>query len=209
MEHDITYTNVSRETLPSTDILYKKFSRSIEDYLDQLLWWNKRINLISRDVPRETTKEHIYHSLLLHGFKAFQEANFVVDAGTGGGLPGLPLAITHPSKKFLLNDIVTKKTLSVKQMARKIQLKNVDVSDKSIAEVDVNNPFLMISKHAFKINDLIKMASGQPWTEIIFYKGLDFKDELAGVDTHLAITAFDLSKLGAFYHEKAIVVVSK
>lgn len=164
---------------------------------------------MSRDVPRETIRQHIRHSLLLGAFPEFQKARIVVDAGTGGGLPGIPLAIAYPEKHFILNDIVTKKCLAVKQMAKKTGLDNVEIYDGSIANFQCESPFLLVSKHAFKINDLWRMANHLPWRKMVFYKGLDFEEELSGIDDRLKIAAYELYKESrdSFYKEKAIVVV--
>lgn len=201
--------NVPRETFVQTDKLFSKHQKELEDYLAQLMWWNDRVNLVSRDVPRETILEHIRHSLLLSQFKAFQSASIIVDAGTGGGLPGLPLAITHPDKHFVLNDLVTKKCLAMKQMAKKLGLKNIGIIDGSIEKYTHDEPFLLISKHAFKINELYQMTASLPWRKMIFYKGSNFEKELKGIQEPLAIEGYDLSVESDFYQGKALVIVSR
>lgn len=209
--HQISYRTVSRETLEQVDRFVEEHREALEDYAEQLLWWNQKINLISRDVPRETVREHIRHSLLITGLDSYKKSGFIVDGGTGGGLPGLPLAIVSPEKKFILNDIVTKKTLAVKQMARKLSLQNVSVFDRSIENFYTNDPFLLITKHAFKIYDLYRMTKGKPWTSMIFYKGIDFEKELQTIEESLSITAYDLYQENSqpFYKEKALIEVSK
>ncbi|HKL17739.1 MAG TPA: RsmG family class I SAM-dependent methyltransferase [Halalkalibaculum sp.] len=210
-QSDITYRHVPRETFSAVDKLIKEKREQLEHFLDRLLWWNKRINLVSRDVPRETIFEHIRHSLLISGLQSYKDSSLIVDTGTGGGLPGIPLAIISPEKEFILNDIVTKKVMAIKQMARTLGLKNVSAVDFSIEKATIDSPFLLITKHAFKVNDLIRMTSGLPWQEIIFYKGMDFKEELEGIDTPLSITAYDLYKENKepFYRDKALVVISR
>lgn len=212
MKHiEITYQDVPRETFSITDELIEKNREELDHYLNRLLWWNKRINLVSRDVPRETIFEHIRHSLLINGLHCYKDRSLIVDSGTGGGLPGLPLSIISPEKEFVLNDIVTKKAMAIKQMANTLGLSNVSAVDFSIAKATIDTPFLLITKHAFKINDLIRMTSGLPWTEIIFYKGVDFEDELEGINTSLSITAHRLyeGSMDSFYKDKALLVVSR
>nr|WP_249067142.1 RsmG family class I SAM-dependent methyltransferase [Halalkalibaculum roseum] len=210
-QSDITYHDVPRETFLYVDELIDQNKEQLNTYLDRLLWWNKRINLVSRDVPRETIFEHIRHSLLIHRLPAYQNSSLIVDTGTGGGLPGMPLAITSPEKEFILNDIVTKKVMAVKQMARTLGLKNASAVDFSIEKATINREFLMVTKHAFKINDLVQMTSGLPWQNIIFYKGMNFADEISGPSEEFSVNAYDLYKESreSFYKNKALVVISR
>lgn len=210
-QHQITYHNVPRETFSAVDKLIGIHKEKLELYLDRLLWWNSRINLVSRDVPRETVWQHIRHSLLLSQFEVYKNSSHIVDAGTGGGLPGLPLSIISEDKEFTLNDIVSKKILAVKQIARKIGLQNVTTFDKSIEEIKQSDPFLLISKHAFKIDDLFRLTSHLPWTEMVFYKGVEFNSEIEALDTPISISVYDLYEESEeeFYKDKAIVIASE
>lgn len=205
--HQITRHNVPRETFTTVDELIDKHREKLEAYLDTLFWWNKKVNLISRDVSRGTVWEHIRHSLLLSNIDCFKEAENIVDAGTGGGLPGIPLAITHPQKHFILNDIVSKKVIAVRQILLKLNLENTLAKAVSIEKVDFPTPSLLISKHAFKINDLWKMVWNKPVEAMVFYKGINFENELEGIDTNLQIDVHDLSKESEFYQGKSIIVV--
>ncbi|WP_445664056.1 16S rRNA (guanine(527)-N(7))-methyltransferase RsmG [Fodinibius sp. AD559] len=208
-QHKIIRKSVPRETFSQIDSLIEKFHDELQSYLDQLLWWNERVNLISRDVPRETIWEHIRHSLMLSELEDFQKNKLFIDAGTGGGLPGIPLAIAHPNKHFVLNDLVTKKCLAMKQIAQKINLENIGIIDGSIEDLHHEEKCILISKHAFKIGNLIKMTEHLPWEKMIFYKGLDFEDELKDLSESLNITCFDLSNGSDFYNGKAIIIIDK
>lgn len=208
----ITYHNVSRETFELADDLIQANRSMFELYVDKLLWWNEKINLISRDVSRETIWEHVRHSLLLSSFNAFKQAKCVVDAGTGGGLPGIPLALAHPKKEFILNDIVSKKIMAVKQMKRELSLtEHVKTVSKSIEEVRIENEFLLISKHAFKIRELYKFTAHLPWTAIALYKSIDIADELDEVKVPLNITIHKLfpNSDNSFYKGKGIVIIRR
>jgi len=207
--HNISNHTVSRGTFSVIDKLIAENQALLDNYLHQLLWWNERVNLVSRNVSRETVWEHIRHSLLISELKKFQESNLIVDAGTGGGLPGIPLALTHPQKHFVLNDLVTKKCLTTKQIAKKLELKNIGIVDGSIEFFQQEKPFLLISKHAFKINELYKMIAPLPWSTMILYKGLDFENELDGISQSLDISTYDLSRESEFYEGKALVIISR
>ena len=208
-QHNIIRKSVPRETFAQIDGLIDKFRDELEFYLDKLLWWNERVNLVSRGVSRETIWEHIRHSLLLSKLQPFQESKLFLDAGTGGGLPGIPLAITHPDKHFVLNDLVTKKCLAMKQIARELGLKNIGIVDGSIEDLHHEGECILISKHAFKIDNLIEMTGHLSWEKMVFYKGLDFEDELQGLPKPLNITCFDLSNGSNFYSGKAIIIIGK
>lgn len=209
--HYINHHYVSRETFLETDKLIGKFKDELAEYLKQLLWWNERVNLVSRDVSRETVWEHIRHSLLLSQFDIYKKSDLIVDAGTGGGLPGIPLAIVSSEKHFILNDIVTKKVLAVKQMAQKFDLENVEISDGSVEELKVEKPFLLVSKHAFKLDELWGMTEDKNWASMVFFKGEDFEDELAGVEDSLSVEKYHLEEGSAdnFYQGKVLVVIHK
>lgn len=205
----IRYSNVPRETFQKTGVLVEENRPTLKKYTELLLWWNKRVNLVSRDVSRETIEEHIHHSLLLTQFEAFQNADIIVDAGTGGGLPGIPLAIAYPKKQFILNDIATKKILAVRDICRKLALDRVQPIDVSIGELEAPSSFLLVSKHAFKVHDLWEMVSAKPWSEMIFYKGLEFEDELVGIEEQVQLTCFDLSEGPEFYNGKALLFLRR
>lgn len=210
-QHLISYHSVPRETFSAVDKLIEIHNEKLQLYLDQLLWWNKKINLISRNVSRETVWEHIRHSLLLSQFAPFQNHSLIIDAGTGGGLPGIPLALIYPEKEFILNDIVTKKILAVKQMSKKMGLTNTSVIDGSIQNLSADRNFLLISKHAFKINDLLKMAGDKKWKEAVFYKGDNIKDELDGIKESLNIDIYSLDKIesSGFYLGKTLTFIRR
>jgi 16S rRNA (guanine527-N7)-methyltransferase len=208
-QHNITRKSVPRGTFSQVDELIEKFRDELESYLDKLLWWNNRVNLVSRDVSRGTILEHIRHSLLLSTLDFFQKNNLFLDTGTGGGLPGIPLAITHPDKHFVLNDLVTKKCLAIKQIARDLDLKNIGIIDGSIEDLHHEEECILISKHAFKIGDLVEMTGHLSWKRMAFYKALNFEDELTDLSEPLNITCLDLSSGSDFYNGKAIIIVEK
>jgi len=208
-QHNIIQETVPRGTFTQIDELIAEFRSELESYLEKLLWWNNRVNLVSRDVSRETTWEHIRHSLLLSSLELFQKNKLFLDTGTGGGLPGLPLAITHPDKHFVLNDLVTKKCLAIKQIARNLSLNNIGIVDGSIEDLHLEEECILVSKHAFKIGDLIEMTSHLSWEKMVLHKGLDFEDELKNISAPINITCLDLSSGSDFYSGKAIIIVEK
>ena len=212
VKHQITHTAFPRENLRELASVIEKNSETLNEYSKKILWWNNKINLVSRDVSHETIKEHIRHSLLLSGFISGNNWERVIDTGTGGGLPGLPLAICFPEKNFILNDVVGKKIIAVKQMASTLGLKNVITETASIENLKVSEKDLVITKHAFKIDQLCTFLKADNWREILFLKGeKEVTNELSGVETRLNIEIFKLEGIlkEGFYEGKAIVKVNK
>ena len=212
VKHIIKHTNISKESLNKLNSLLDIHQVRLTKYAEELMWWNTKINLVSRDVSRETVIEHIRHSLLIHQFIDVEKGGDIIDTGTGGGLPGIPLAICFPDINFVLNDIVSKKVMAVKQMAFKLGLKNVKTLVGSISEVPIKNEDLVITKHAFKIEDLISFIEKTEWNRIVFLKGgEEVLKEIDGVRCRLEINIIELDAVlkSDFYKGKAIVEVSK
>lgn len=88
--------------------------------------FNRRVNLVSRDSVDEAWTRHVIHSLFL-GARRFPPGSRVVDWGTGGGLPLIPLAVTHPDVRFVGIDAVEKKVLAVRTMIRRLRIDNAEV----------------------------------------------------------------------------------
>ncbi|MFQ5570854.1 MAG: 16S rRNA (guanine(527)-N(7))-methyltransferase RsmG [Rhodothermales bacterium] len=93
-------------------------------YREQVLRFNRRINLVSRDTAAQFEDRHVRHALTL-AYKAFPAGSRVVDWGTGGGLPAVPLAIYFPDVTFYAVDAVEKKIQCVRMMARRLGLQNL------------------------------------------------------------------------------------
>ena len=96
-------------------------------YRDMTLEWNNKVNLTAITNPDEFLQKHYVDSLLCADAKELKDARTVLDVGTGGGFPGIPLAIFFPEKHFVLLDSLQKRLKIVREMADTIGLKNVEV----------------------------------------------------------------------------------
>ncbi|MCP9291285.1 16S rRNA (guanine(527)-N(7))-methyltransferase RsmG [Gracilimonas sediminicola] len=212
MEHQILYTPLAYEKAENIRVLFDRHEKELEEYISRLLWWNKKINLVSRDVSRETIKDHVEHSLVLTQSELFEKTAKVIDSGTGGGLPGMPLAICYREKQIHLNDVVTKKVMACRNIASALSLKNISTSSCSIEKVGFAGDELLVSKHAFKIGDLLRMLESKPWGNIILLKGGDeIESELEKAKEPLKVNIIDLMPGfdEEFYKGKAMVEISR
>ncbi len=170
-ENTILISDVSRETLAVAEALFEQNHDSFSRLVDCWNRWNKTVNLFSKKTKRSDLEKHIVHSLLLNGITKRRDCNLILDAGTGGGLPGLPLAIIRRDKNFLLVDKVQKKCLVIRDIVRALDLPNVRALHSDLADADVRSPFRIVSKHAFPVKTILKAAAGKNWTEIAMLKG--------------------------------------
>lgn len=211
MKHNIAVREISESEWADILDTVKSKERALSKYADLLLWWNNRINLISRGVSRETILDHIRHSVCISLAKATQESTSFLDAGSGGGLPGIPLAVIKENSKVDLNDIVSKKMFAANDIIGKLHLKKrVGVLMGSIETQLLSRETCVISKHAFKANELYTMLKTKKWKAIVFLKGAnEAVEELNEIEAPLKVEVIklDASFMGNFYEGKAVVQI--
>lgn len=148
--------------------------------------WNEKINVISRKDMDNFYVHHVLHSLAIAKVKTFEKDETVLDIGTGGGFPGIPLAIFFPETQFILSDSIAKKITVVKEVAQAIGLQNVDARV-ARAETIQQNVDYIVTRAVAKMNDVIHWSKNKHPKKIIALKGGDLKDELSGIKRNLQI----------------------
>ncbi len=171
----LVITDVSRETSEFVQSLFEQNHKSYIRLVETWLTWNSRVNLFSKRTKGEDLFNHIIHSLyLVDSTGVINDKTLkIIDAGTGGGLPGLPMAIACPDRIFYLVDKVLKKTLAIKDIIRSLSLSNVNVINQNIADLQLNTPCRVVSKHAFPVRDLLISLDDEHVHEISMLKGDD------------------------------------
>lgn len=146
--------------------------------------WNDRINVISRKDFDNFYTHHVLHSLSIAKICRFSEKSRVLDVGTGGGFPGIPLAIMFPDVDFFLLDSIAKKIKVVSNVAEEIGLENVIPLRKRIEEEKGRYNFI-VSRAVMPFPELVKLTgkniirgSARAWNGIICLKGGDLSEEL-------------------------------
>ncbi|WP_396182867.1 16S rRNA (guanine(527)-N(7))-methyltransferase RsmG [Flavobacterium sp.] len=148
-------------------------------------YWNSKINVISRKDIEELYIKHVLHSLGIAKVMEFQTKTTILDVGTGGGFPGIPLAILFPEARFYLIDVIAKKIKVVNEVATALGLENVKAEQ--IRAENVKGDFDFIVSRAVTnmpdfvswINDKIKkQQKHEVKNGVLYLKGGDLTEEL-------------------------------
>lgn len=196
------FPNLSQDQL-------EKFMRLVPIYKD----WNSKVNLISRRDIENLFTNHILHSLSIVNIIEFESSTSVLDVGTGGGFPGIPLAIFFPNVKFTLLDSIGKKIKVVESVSKDLSLSNVTaindrvenhfekydfILSRAVAKMD---KFYSLVNKNFNSKSINEIPNG-----IISLKGGDLKDELKDFKEK---KIFDISEFFTddFFKTKRVIYV--
>ncbi len=175
--------------------------------------WNEKINVISRKDIDHINERHILHSLSIAKIVEFAPGTTVLDVGTGGGFPGIPLAILFPETQFLLIDSIGKKIKVVEAVADSLKLDNVEArqarGEKLKEEFDFITSRAVTNLPRFFQWTKAKIDRENQFNEIpngiIYLKGGDFEDELKQINWKNDIQPIDQLFEEPFFETKKIV----
>lgn len=188
----------------------EQFSKLEELYID----WNSKINVISRKDMEHFYLHHVLHSLGIAKVMEFSPGTKVLDIGTGGGFPGIPLAILFPDTHFHLVDSIGKKITVVKDVVKQLKLSNVEGQQARAEE--------LIRTYDFIISRAVtRMANFYPWVKnkirkeefnefqngILYLKGGEVDQEMEELDKSYVIYHLDDYFLETFFETKKVIYI--
>lgn len=150
--------------------------------------WNSRINVISRKDIEDLYLKHVLHSLSIAKFISFKKNTSILDVGTGGGFPGIPLAIIFPDCNFLLVDSINKKINVVKEISNTLKLTNVSYNAIRVEKLKTKHDFI-VSRAVTRMNKFRNLVKGLISNKndnkikngIIYLKGGDLTEEMMNI----------------------------
>jgi 16S rRNA (guanine527-N7)-methyltransferase len=187
--------------------------QQLEQFREAITYWNRRINLVSRKDTDQLAVRHILHSLAIAGFVHFHPGDTILDVGTGGGFPGIPLAIVSPGATFTLIDSTGKKISTVERITHTLGIANVTclriraeeypykaryVVGRAVAELD---------RFVDWVRDKILPPARESEGNGIYYlKGGDLEEEISGYRNAIVHPLNELFS-EAFFETKKLVYI--
>ena len=207
--------------MPTADLIFHYFPNLTANQKDQFSKlfdvykkWNDQINVVSRKDFEFFYERHVLHSLGIAKIIRFQPETSVLDVGTGGGFPGIPLAIMFPETDFLLVDSIGKKIKVVNAVQEELGLMNVRAEHRRAEEVKEKFDFV-ISRAVTRMNEFLPWVQGKfkskgrnGYPNGIFYlKGGDLTEELKEVKQYMEVIELSDFFKEPFFETKKVVYV--
>ncbi len=174
--------------------------------------WNEKINVISRKDMEHFYQHHVLHSLAIAKVVSFNPGTRVLDAGTGGGFPGIPLAILFPGARFHLVDSIAKKIFVVQSVAKELGLDNVEAWQDRVEKTNKRYDFIVsravtqFPKFYNWVKNKISPAKERDKKNgILYLKGGDFQQEIQNFASRASIFAIHEFFPYPYFKEKKII----
>ncbi len=175
--------------------------------------WNQKINVISRKDIDNINLRHVLHSMSIAKFIKFKKQTKILDLGTGGGFPGIPLAILFPDCNFILVDSVKKKITVVDNVVKELKLNNVISYCSRVEELDLKFDFL-VTRAVAKMPKIINWSRGnfnldsnnEIKNGIIALKGGDINEELLSINNSTILPIEEILDNQYFIDKKIVYV---
>lgn len=187
-----------------SDIQIEQYTRLFEIYVS----WNRNINVISRKDMDHFYERHVLHSLAIARVVDLQDGDKIMDLGTGGGFPGIPLAILCPGVEFTLVDSIGKKIKVVEAAVKELNLQNVKALN--VRAETLSTPFdYVVSRATAPLADLVKWTAhlnqkGRP-SHLIALKGGNLTEELKEFSKKVVVTDISDFYKEEFFETKKII----
>ncbi|HOK15447.1 MAG TPA: 16S rRNA (guanine(527)-N(7))-methyltransferase RsmG [Candidatus Kapabacteria bacterium] len=203
-------------------VLDKEQLERIERFAKELVYWNKQVNLISRKDEENVLENHILHSISLLKYLEIPPKSRCLDIGTGGGLPGIPIAIATGNISMLLIDSIAKKIKITNMLAKHTGLRNIEAICMRVENLAQNDKYLehfdfVFARAVTKISDLLtwSIPIAKKNANFVFYKGGDISEELSVAKKKFPSLSFSVIDIDFFGYpkfkedEKKIVHIKK
>jgi 16S rRNA (guanine527-N7)-methyltransferase len=196
-----------------TDVQKQQFEQLLPLYKE----WNEKINVISRKDIDNMYIHHVLHSLAIAKVVTFKEGAEILDLGTGGGFPGIPLAILYPSVSFLLVDSIGKKIKVVQEIAAALGLKNVEAKHIRAEEIKNRKFDFVVTRAVASLDKLVQWSFSLIKKQhvhalpngLLALKGGNMKDEIKALGKGHYAEVNQITKFFkvSYFEEKAVVYV--
>jgi 16S rRNA (guanine527-N7)-methyltransferase len=177
---------------------------------------NRQVNIISRKDMEHLEERHILHSLAISMLVRFAKGARIIDAGTGGGFPGIPLAILFPEASFMLVDSIGKKIKKVQEICQVLELQNVHAVQERVEKLRTSCDFVVtravtsLPRMHRWTDPLIRPGSESSLPNgLIALKGGDLKEELGSLADSAELHPLSLWFSEPFFSTKAVVYLKK
>lgn len=174
--------------------------------------WNSKINVISRKDIDNLYEHHVLHSLAIAKVLPFQPHTEILDVGTGGGFPGIPLAILFPECRFTLIDSIGKKIKVAQEVATALGLTNVECIQKR-AEEEKRKFDFVVSRAVMPLPDLVRLVQKNVSNKqrnavpngLVVLKGGDLREELRPFQKRAEVTEISTLFRGEWFDTKRVI----